>query len=91
MMQYDSRSIYDWETPTKGRRIIVASILAQPVMPPTHCLTGEAELARSRKQAEQTIVVADADLERSRREAERMNNQAMTSMESTMIKPNSSN
>lgn len=31
---------------------------------------GEAELARSRKQAEQTIVVADAALGRSRREAE---------------------
>ncbi len=32
---------------------------------------GEAELARSRKQAEQTIVLADANLECSRREAER--------------------
>ncbi|MCA9259909.1 MAG: hypothetical protein KDA61_11945, partial [Planctomycetales bacterium] len=31
---------------------------------------GEADLARARKTAEQTIVVADADLQRSRREAE---------------------
>ena len=33
---------------------------------------GDAELARSRKQAEQTIVVAEAELARSRREAEQM-------------------
>jgi len=31
---------------------------------------GDADLARSRKQAQQTVVIADADLERSRRQAE---------------------